>query len=167
MAFTYDLAKFISFRDAEVCRRVASIKKGELCNHPNPDFKIRTIEDPTDFYHEFALDIVTRIVEASENGRKFVAILPVGPVPQYKLAAAMINRLRIPMDHVHIFNMDEYADQDGNTAPASWDASFQKAMNENLRADRSQAGSSREPASLPDHQEHQRLRQDDSRPGRR
>ena len=36
------------------------------------------------------------------------------------------------MDHVHIFNMDEYADQDGNTAPASWDASFQKAMNENF-----------------------------------
>ena len=55
-------------------------QKGELCNHPNPDFKIRTIGS-TD-YHEFALDIVTRIVEASENGRKFVAILPVGPVPQ-------------------------------------------------------------------------------------
>ncbi|GAG50632.1 unnamed protein product, partial [marine sediment metagenome] len=30
------------------------------------------------------------------------------------------------------FNMDEYADQDGNTAPTSWEGSFQRAMFENF-----------------------------------
>ena len=36
------------------------------------------------------------------------------------------------MHHVHTFNMDEYADQDGNTAPADWAGSFQTAMMENF-----------------------------------
>lgn len=40
----------------------------------------------------------------------------------------MINRLRIPMKHVHTFNMDEYADEEGNTAPPDWEGSFQQAM---------------------------------------
>ena len=44
----------------------------------------------------------------------------------------MINRLRIPMHHVHTFNMDEYADEDGKTAPASWAGSFQTAMMESF-----------------------------------
>jgi glucosamine-6-phosphate deaminase len=44
----------------------------------------------------------------------------------------MINELRIPMHHVHTFNMDEYADENGNTAPAEWAGSFQRAMFESF-----------------------------------
>jgi len=57
-----------------------------------------------------------------------VAILPVGPMPQYEIAARMINAERLSLRHVHTFNMDEYADQDGETAPVSWPGSFQRAM---------------------------------------
>jgi glucosamine-6-phosphate deaminase len=53
-------------------------------------------------------------------------------VEQYPIAANMINELRIPMHHVHTFNMDEYADEHGNTAPASWEGSFQRAMFNNF-----------------------------------
>ena len=53
-------------------------------------------------------------------------------MPQYTIAAAMINALRLPMHHVHTFNMDEYADGDGHTAPADWAGSFQKAMLESF-----------------------------------
>lgn len=130
--FRYNLANFITFRDYDECRRVAAISKSEICNHPNPDFKIRVIEEAQDFYHQFALDLVTRIVKARDENRQFVAILPVGPMPQYKFAAEIINALRISMDHVHIFNMDEYANEDGVTAPFEWDASFQKAMDQNF-----------------------------------
>ncbi|MGQ9629905.1 MAG: hypothetical protein ACUVXI_06245 [bacterium] len=130
MAFKYDLAKFIPFRDAKACERVRRIKKKDICKHPNPDFKIRVIEDPNEFYTEFALDIVGRIKGALEAGRRFVGIFPVGPMPQYPIAARIINELGIPCKHVHSFNMDEYADQDGNTAPADWPGSFQRAMME-------------------------------------
>ena len=130
--FPYDLSKFIPFRDAAACARVRSIKKRDIVKHPNPQFKIRVIEDAGTFCFEFALDIVTRIRQALEAGKKFVAILPVGPTPQYEIAARMINELRIPCRHVHTFNMDEYADQDGNTAPLSWPGSFQQAMMDNF-----------------------------------
>jgi len=128
MAFTYELAKFIAFRDLAECERVRQIRKEEITRHTNPEFKIRVIEDLGEFYAAFATDIVSRIQLALLQGRQFVGIFPVGPMPQYPIAAEMINRLRIPMHHVHTFNMDEYADQDGNTAPADWTGSFQKAM---------------------------------------
>ncbi|HHV62994.1 MAG TPA: hypothetical protein GXX51_10200 [Firmicutes bacterium] len=130
MGFTYELAKFLPFRDKEVCERVRAIKKEDITKHPNPEFKIRVIEDPNEFYTEFALDIVSRIKEAADAGRRFVGIFPVGPMPQYAIAAKLINKFRISCKHVHTFNMDEYADQDGNTAPADWPGSFQKAMME-------------------------------------
>ena len=48
-------------------------------------------------------------------------ILPVGPVPQYAIAADMINRQRIDCRHLVTFNMDEYANDQGRTAPADWE----------------------------------------------
>jgi glucosamine-6-phosphate deaminase len=128
MAFTYDLAKFIAFRDTAECARVRAIQRAEIGTHPNPAFRIRLIDDLGEFYAAFATDIVTRIKRALEEDRPFVGIFPVGPMPQYAIAARMINALRIPMHHVHTFNMDEYADQDGVTAPADWAGSFQKSM---------------------------------------
>ncbi len=126
--FTYDLARFISFRDREACERVRRITRPELTSHPNPDFRIRIIEEPTAFYRAFADDLVGRIRAARDEGRQFVAILPVGPMPQYALAARTINEERISLAHVHTFNMDEYAREDGVTAPVSWPGSFQRAM---------------------------------------
>jgi glucosamine-6-phosphate deaminase len=128
MAFTYDLADFIDFKDAAACERVRRIKRADITRHSNPDFKIEVMDDPGQFYAAFATDIVMRIKQAFDEGRRFVGVFPVGPMPQYSIAARMINELRIPMHHVHTFNMDEYADQDGNTAPVDWPGSFQKAM---------------------------------------
>jgi len=132
--FTYELASFLPFRDKEVCKRVRAIKKEELPNHPNPDFKIRIIEDEKQFYLEFALDIVRRIKESLEAGKRFIAIFPVGPMPQYPIAARIINEMKLSCRYVYSFNMDEYADEEGNTAPMSWKGSFQRAMWENFWA---------------------------------
>jgi len=121
--FKFDLAKFIPFRDVEVCKRVRGIKKEEICSHPNPNFEIRVIEKAEDFYLEFALDIVSRIKEARENNKRLVLILPAGPMPQYRIAARLINELKISCRHVHTFNMDEYANEDEETAPESWPGS--------------------------------------------
>ncbi|MGQ9500611.1 MAG: hypothetical protein ACUVSF_01205 [Anaerolineae bacterium] len=132
MAFQYNMADFLDFKDREVCERVRRIKREEITRHPNPDFKIEVIEDEKDFYAAFAVDIVMHIKRALDEGRRFVAIFPVGPTAQYPIAARMINALRIPMHHVHTFNMDEYADEDGNTAPADWEGSFQKCMFDNF-----------------------------------
>ena len=132
--FDYGLARFISFRDREVCERVRQIPRAELTDHPNPDFRISIVDDPSEFYRRFAEDFVGRIRAARDEGRTFVAILPVGPMPQYELAARMINDEGLSLAHVHTFNMDEYANEEGVTAPVSWPGSFQRAMQERFFA---------------------------------
>ena len=132
--FTYDLARFISFRDLSACERVRRIRRSELAAHPNPDFRIRIIDEPAELYRAFANDIVDRIRAARDDGRRFIAILPVGPMPQYALAARLINEERLSLAHMHTFNMDEYASEDGVTAPVSWPGSFQRAMLERFFA---------------------------------
>ena len=134
MAFQPALAKFLDFQDAEACARVRAIKKEDITKHPNPDFKIRVIEQSEIFYAEFALDIVSRIVKAAEEGRKCVLILPVGPVPQYAIAAGIINTMRIDCSHLVTFSMAEYAEENGRTAPTDWEGSFATAMRANLFA---------------------------------
>jgi glucosamine-6-phosphate deaminase len=126
--FEYDLATFISFRDRAACERVRRISRDQLTSHANPDFRIRVVDDPDEFYGAFAADIVDRIRLARDEGRPFVGIFPVGPMPQYAIAARAINEERLSLAHVHTFNMDEYADENGVTAPLSWPGSFQRAM---------------------------------------
>ena len=128
MAFMPALAKFIDFQDAEVCARVRAITRDEICTHLNPDFHIAVIEDATTLYVQFALDLVSRLRQAAAEGRKCVLILPVGPVPQYDIAARIINEIRLDCHHLVTFNMDEYADENGQTAPADWAGSFATAM---------------------------------------
>jgi glucosamine-6-phosphate deaminase len=128
MGFEYGLAPFIAFRDREACERVRAIPRGRLAEHRNPDFQIALVDEPGDFYTRFAADFVGRVRAARDEGRQFVAILPVGPMPQYEIAADMINAERLSLRHLHTFNMDEYANEDGVTAPVSWPGSFQRAM---------------------------------------
>jgi len=128
MPFDFDLATFIPFRDPEACAEARAVRREDILNHPNPDFRIRVIEDADSFFLAFALDMVQRIQRAAEEGRRIVMILPVGPMAQYDRAVEIINRLRVPMGHLHSFNMDEFANEDGQSAPADWKGSFQRAM---------------------------------------
>ncbi len=128
MTFTPGLASFLSFRDQEACAAARRIKREDITAHANPDFHIRVEDDKRAFYSAFAHDLVDRIRASRDEGSDFVAILPVGPVPQYAEAAEIINTERISLSHVRTFNMDEYADQEGRTAPADWEGSFATAM---------------------------------------
>ncbi len=126
--FEYGLSPFIAFRDREACERVRAIPRDALTEHANPEFRIAVVDEAEDFYTRFAADFVGRVRGAAEEDRDFVAILPVGPMPQYEIAARMINHERISLRRLHTFNMDEYANEDGVTAPPSWPGSFQRAM---------------------------------------
>lgn len=126
--FPTSLHPFLPFQDAEACARVRAIRRADLCRHPNPDFRISVIDGRDAFYRAFALDIVGRLLAARDAGRNLVAIFPVGPVPQYAVAADIINAIGLDCSHLVSFNMDEYADQDGNTPPADFPGSFQSCM---------------------------------------
>ena len=169
LGFEYGLARFIDFRDEAECERVRRIGRAELTRAREPGLPDRRRRRRRrEFYRAFAADLVGRIRAARDEGRTFVAILPVGPMPQYELAARMINEERLSLAHVHTFNMDEYANEDGVTAPVSWPGSFQRAMQERFFAlvDRGAAAAG-EPDPLPDDRGDRRLQRADRGPRRR
>ncbi len=74
--------------------------------------------------HEIAMQIKT----ARDNNEKLAMILPVGPMGMYKWAVFFLKEWKIKCDHLYCFNMDEWADGDGNTLASDNNASFQYAM---------------------------------------
>lgn len=61
--------------------------------------------------------IALNIKKARDNGEKLAMILPVGPMGMYKWAVYFLKEWDVNCDHVYTFNMDEWADSEGNTLP--------------------------------------------------
>ncbi|KAK1184360.1 hypothetical protein B7755_043435 [Streptomyces sp. NBS 14/10] len=128
MTFPHALASFLPFQDKDACAAARAIPRSRFTAHRNPEFRIRISTDRDEQARNFADAIVDAIVKARAENRKCVLILPAGPMTQYVHAARRINSEKIDLKHLVTFNMDEYADEDGRTAPASWPGSFQYAM---------------------------------------
>jgi len=130
--FRYELAEFLPFRDKAACQRVRAIRKADITKHPNKNFTIRVIEDFNAFQFAYVMHIVAGIKRALDEGRKsYVLILP-APNPNYAYVAKTINDLKIPCHHVHTFNMDEYANEKGDSAPKTWKGGFRYWMYHDL-----------------------------------
>jgi 6-phosphogluconolactonase/glucosamine-6-phosphate isomerase/deaminase len=68
--------------------------------------------------------MIARIVESDLLDKKCVMILP-NPCPvDYMQVAETINRMNVNCRNLHVFMMDEWADQDGNIAPLDYKAGF-------------------------------------------
>ena len=124
--FEFEPASFIPFRDKEVIKRCRNIKRENIAKHPSLDFNIRVIKDDDLAFIWFS-DMISRLKHASESGEKFVMIVP-NPWTGYRHVARLINQCRIDCRNFWGFAMDEYADQDGNVAPESWELGFGHAM---------------------------------------
>lgn len=124
--FTFEPAECIPFRDKEVIARCRAITREEIENHPNPDFKIKVVPDG-EFDFLWFTDLIARIKHSSDTGEKLVMILP-NPFPGYRHVARLINACRLDCRNIWAFAMDEYADQDGNIAPESWEFGFSYSM---------------------------------------
>ena len=120
--FSYNPSKWVPFRDKEAIEKVRNIKREDLEKHPNPDYKIRVVEDSM-VEHIFVTDMFYRIKKAAEEKKNCVLILP-NPNHDYIKVAHMINTFKVDCKHLYTFNMDEYADDDGNIAPESYPQGF-------------------------------------------
>jgi glucosamine-6-phosphate deaminase len=124
--FTYEASTHVPFRDKEVIAKCRAIKREDIEKHPNPDFRIKVVQDEDATFIWFA-DLISRLKLASDSGEKIVMILP-NPWPGYRHVARIINQCRINCKNLWAFAMDEYADQDGKVAPESWEFGFSHAM---------------------------------------
>ncbi len=94
----------------------------------NKDFNPVACDSLGDFETLMGHEIAMQIKKSRDAGEKLAMILPVGPMGMYRWAVYFLNEWNVPCDHVYTFNMDEWADAEGNTLPSSNPASFEYSM---------------------------------------
>ena len=100
----------------------------ERQKHWHDGFNPVLCENIYDFDTLMGHEIALRIKKARDEKRELAMILPVGPMGMYKWAVYFLKEWNVSCSHAHTFNMDEWADSDGNTLPADDPASFENAM---------------------------------------
>ncbi len=92
----------------------------------NKDFSPVKCDSLDEFNVKMGHEIANEIKKANERGEKIAFILPVGPMGMYKWAVYFLKEWNVSCKNVWCFNMDEWADAEGNTITG--EASFQSAM---------------------------------------
>ena len=92
------------------------------------DFNPVECESLADFDTYMGHEIALQIKKAKDAGEKLAMILPVGPMGMYKWAVYFLTEWKVDCKHVYTFNMDEWADGEGNTLPSDNPASFEYSM---------------------------------------
>lgn len=123
--FNFKPADFVPYKNEEVLERCRNIKREDMEKHPNPNFRIHIVPSPDAIWIG---DMVARMQRSDLCDEKVTMIFP-NPCPvEYQSAVEVINRLNINLRNVHIFGMDEWADEDGNVAPLDYKAGFGHSM---------------------------------------
>ena len=92
------------------------------------DFTPVECAELSDFDTYMGHEIALQIKNAADKGEKLAIILPVGPMGMYKWASYFLNEWDVDCSHVYTFNMDEWADAEGNTLSNDNPASFEYSM---------------------------------------
>ena len=96
--------------------------------HWHPRFTPLPCETLADFDTMLGHEIAWQIKCARDAGHPLALILPVGPMGMYRWAVYFLKEWGVRCDHVTGFNMDEWADGEGNTLAADDPGAFQNAM---------------------------------------
>ena len=100
--------------------------------HWNPAFTPVQCDSLGEFETYMGHEIALQIKKAKDAGEKIAFILPVGPMGMYKWVVYFLKEWQVACDHVYTFNMDEWADSEGNVLPSDNPGSFQYAMEQAL-----------------------------------
>jgi len=100
--------------------------------HWNKDFNPVKCETLGEFETYMGHEIAMQIKLAKERNEKIAFILPVGPMGMYKWVVYFLKEWNLSCEHVYTFNMDEWADSEGNTLAPDNSGAFQYAMEQAL-----------------------------------
>ena len=118
----WDLAKI----DACCANPPASVTARQT--HWHTDFNPVSCQSLADFDTMMGHEIALQIKKADDEGKQLILILPVGPMGMYRWAVFFLKEWGVSCGHVHGFNMDEWADGEGNTLDPADPGAFQNAM---------------------------------------
>ncbi|MBM3500342.1 MAG: hypothetical protein FJX74_16925 [Armatimonadetes bacterium] len=134
-----DLLGTIPFRDQVACDQARAIGREQIARREplhHPEFHVRVIDEAGALYDALAEDMLTRMLRAQTEGRRFVGLFPVGPVAQYPKLVRKAMAQGADLSHCSLFFLDEYACEDGSTidkrSPWSFEYVARKALVEPL-----------------------------------
>ena len=126
--FDFQPADFVPFKDKAVCERVRNISGKDLEKREDwwhPEFDVKVMMNP---HPVLIATLFSRLKEASEAGKPFSMILGNPEPDTYIPLAQLINYFQVDCSKVSLFAEDEWADQDGNIAPVTYEAGFAHSM---------------------------------------
>ncbi|MBO5339644.1 MAG: hypothetical protein J6A62_01425 [Oscillospiraceae bacterium] len=126
--FDFQPADFVPFKDKEVCERVRKLSGKDLEKREDwwhPEFDVKVMMNP---HPVLIATLFARLKEAAEAGRPFSMILGNPEPDTYIPLAQLINYFQVDCSKVSLFAEDEWADQDGNIAPVTYEAGFAHSM---------------------------------------
>lgn len=94
----------------------------------HPDFTPVPCDSLEKFETYMGHEIAMQIKLAADRKEKIAFILPVGPMGMYQWVVYFLKQWNVSCGHVYTFNMDEWADADGNNLSPTDPGSFQYAM---------------------------------------
>ena len=126
--FDFMPADFVPFRDREVCERVRKISGKDLEIREDwwhPEFNVKVMMNP---HPVLIATLFSRLKAASEAGKSFTMILGNPEPDTYIPLAQLINYFGVDCSKVHLVAEDEWADENGNIAPITYEAGFAHSM---------------------------------------
>lgn len=122
--FIYDPAPWLPFRDREILEKCRNIRQADMEKtvFENPDFKLLLVYDARNY---FVTDLFCRIKKSDMEDRKLTVIVPGHENSLYISLTEALNKYRVSLRNVHIFLQSEYADENGNVAPAGYECGKQ------------------------------------------
>ena len=126
--FNFEPAEFVPFKDKKVCDYVRSLSGTDLEKREpwwHPEFTVKVMMNP---HPVLIATLFERLRAASEAGKTFTMILGNPEPDTYIPLAQLINYFQVDCSKVHIFAEDEWADDQGNIAPETYEAGFVHSM---------------------------------------
>ena len=125
--------------DYRKIKRITGLRPGQF-NQPQPHwhrhFKPVVCDDAAGggeaMNAMMGYEIFDVVRQAQQHKRPLALILPVGPMGMYRWTVYFSRKHGVSWKHVFGFNMDEWADKDGNSTPPQAPGSFQAAMEQAL-----------------------------------
>lgn len=122
--FKFAPAEWLPFRDDKVLLEIENVDmyahQGK--NFENPDFELKIVPD---VHNYFAVDLMQKIRMSDIKNEKLVLILPSPENATYISLTEALNRYNISCRNVHVFFLNEYANENGEVAP--WQSPYSRA----------------------------------------
>lgn len=105
-----------------------SISRDKLEKHPDVRVPLRIVKDAKTLGNIMAMDLITEIKKANEEGRTFRLIVPCGPKEWYAPFAKIVNESNLSLRNVVCYHMDENLDWEGKVLPENDPNNFHTFM---------------------------------------